>query len=74
MLGKLVADSGGSTEITTQVGRPSWGLKYSVGFGKLMGFIVGIPCSIPVGFVILIPLIFKLLQLQRALPIQICGP
>ncbi len=69
MLGKLVASSGAAQQIASTLIRLfgekniSWGLMFT-------GFIIGIPLFYNVGFVLMIPLIFALVQKFKLNPLM----
>jgi Gnt-I system high-affinity gluconate transporter len=69
MLGKLVASSGAAQQISSSLIRLfgekhiSWGL-------MVTGFVIGIPLFYNVGFVLMIPLIFALVQRYKLNPLM----
>ncbi|HVN57948.1 MAG TPA: gluconate:H+ symporter [Bacteroidales bacterium] len=71
MLGKLVADSGAASRITSLLIK-LFGIKNIQWAMVLTGFIVGIPMFYNVGFVVLIPLVFTVAE-STGLPLLYVG-
>ena len=71
MLGKMVASSGASEQITNKI-ISFFGEKYLLWGLALAGFIIGLPLFYNAGFIIVIPLIFSIAQTTK-LPILYIG-
>ncbi len=71
MLGKLVAESG-ATQRIADVMVAAFGTKYIQWGLMITGFIVGIPLFYGIGFVLLVPLIFSIVN-QYKLPVLYMG-
>jgi Gnt-I system high-affinity gluconate transporter len=73
MFGKLVANSGAAQKIAMVLMR-LFGEKYLTWALMFTGFLVGIPLFYNVGFVLLVPLVFSVVQQTRVPPIYLGIP
>lgn len=73
MLGKIVADSGAAQKIATTM-MTGFGEKYIQWALMITGFIIGIPLFYNVGFVLIIPMIFSIIQRYKLPPMLIALP
>lgn len=73
MLGKIVAESGAAQKIATSM-MTGFGEKYIQWALMITGFIIGIPLFYNVGFVLIIPMIFSIIQRYKLPPMLIALP
>jgi Gnt-I system high-affinity gluconate transporter len=73
MFGKLVANSGAAQKIAVVLMR-SFGEKHVTWAMMFTGFLVGIPLFYNVGFVLLVPLVFSVVQQTKVPPIYVGIP
>jgi Gnt-I system high-affinity gluconate transporter len=73
MFGKLVANSGAAQKIAVVLMR-SFGEKHVTWAMMFTGFLVGIPLFYNVGFVLLVPLVFSVVQQSKVPPIYVGIP
>ncbi len=73
MFGKLVAESGAAQKIAMVLMR-AFGEKHITWAMMLTGFLVGIPLFYNVGFVLLVPLVFSVVQQTKVPPIYLGIP
>ncbi|HEX6637981.1 MAG TPA: gluconate:H+ symporter [Steroidobacteraceae bacterium] len=73
MFGKLVANSGAAQKIAMVLMR-LFGEKYVTWAMMFTGFLVGIPLFYNVGFVLLVPLVFSVVQQTKVPPIYVGVP
>jgi Gnt-I system high-affinity gluconate transporter len=73
MLGKIVAESGAAQKIATSM-MTGFGEKYIQWALMITGFIIGIPLFYNVGFVLIIPMIFSIIQRYKLPPMMIALP